>query len=311
MTVRVGIGAGLGTQLSPQEYWRFVDFCETAGIDSIWHSDQLLGATLEPVTMLAALSARTVRMRFGTNALVMPFRDPLVVAREFATIDFLSGGRLLPVFGIGAGSDPYWAATGASPKGRGARANEAIELVRLLLERDEVEYQGTHYRYSGPGVFPRPVKPMPLWIGGNSQAALRRTAALGDGWLGSLIGPAAAGAARRGIEAALAETGRSIDADHYGVTLFMRIGAMDDPVVIATRDRLFGAMKQLDRNFAEDCFAAGGPEDIIRLIRAYVAEGMSKFVVLPMSAGIDDLMSQTQILVGEVLPEVEDRRASG
>lgn len=311
MTVRVGMGAGLGTRLSPQDYWRFVDFCEEAGVDSIWHSDQLLGATLEPVTMLAALSARTNRMRFGTNALVIPFRDPLVVAKEFAAIDFLSGGRLLPVFGIGAASDPYWSATGASPKGRGVRANEAIELVRLLLERDEVEYRGAHYRYSGPGVFPRPAKPMPLWIGGNSQAALRRTAALGDGWLGSLIGPAAAGEARRGIEAALAEAGRSIDADHYGVTLFMRIGAADDPAVIATREQLFGAMKQLDRNFAEDCFATGGPEDIVRHIRAFVSEGMSKFVVLPMAAGIDDLMSQTRILVREVLPEVEDRKTAG
>ena len=63
MSVRIGIGPGLGMALSPGEYWRWVDYCESAGIDSIWHSDQLLGASLEPVTMLAALAARTTRMQ--------------------------------------------------------------------------------------------------------------------------------------------------------------------------------------------------------------------------------------------------------
>lgn len=305
MSVRIGMGPGLGTDLSPQDYWRWVDYCEEAGVDSIWHSDQLLGPTLEPVSMLAALAGRTSRMRFGTNALVVPFRDPVVIAKEFATIDFLSGGRLLPVFGVGAASDPYWAATGVDPKERGVRSNEAIELVRQLLGREQVEFEGTHYRYHGSGVTPRPAKTIPLWIGGNSKAALRRTAALGDGWLGSLIGPAMAGEARRGIEAALAETGRNIDSDHYGVTLFLRIGAADDPEVAATRDMLLSRMKRMDRSIGEDAFAVGTAAQVARLVRNFVAEGISKFVALPMARDIDDLMEQTSILVSEVLPEVE------
>src|SRR5690242_15326337 len=131
MSIRVGMGAGFATTLSPQDYWSWVAYCEEFGIDSIWHSDQLLGRSLEPVTMLAALAARTTRMRFGTNAMVVPFRDPLVIAKEFAAIDFISSGRLLPVFGVGAATDPYWAATGAEAAKRGQRGNEAIALVRL------------------------------------------------------------------------------------------------------------------------------------------------------------------------------------
>ncbi|MCB2074373.1 MAG: LLM class flavin-dependent oxidoreductase [Novosphingobium sp.] len=306
MSVRIGMGPGLGAQLSPGEYWRWIDHCEESGVDSLWHSDQLLGSTLEPVTMLAALAARTSRMRFGTNALVLPFRDPVVIAKEFATVDLVGGGRLLPVFGVGAASDPYWNATGVSSKGRGGRANEAIELVRLLLDCEQVEFEGSHYRYHGPGMHPRPARSIPLWIGGNSPAALRRTAALGDGWLGSLMGPARAGAARRGIEAALAETGRTIDSDHYGVTLFMRIGSADDPQVEGARQGLLSRMKQMDRSVGDDAFAVGPPEEIVALIRNFVSEGMSKFVALPMASDFGDLMEQTSLLVREVLPAVED-----
>src|SRR5690606_11441023 len=146
-------------------------------------------------------------MRFGTNALVIAFRDPLVVAKELATIDFLSDGRLLPILGVGASSDPYWAATGLASAGRGSRADEAIALIRLLLEQEQVDFEGAHYRYRGPAMHPRPRKPVPLWIGGNSQAAVRRTARLGDGWLGSLIGPGQAGDLRLRIEAELADAG--------------------------------------------------------------------------------------------------------
>ena len=82
MSIRIGIDTALGASaFPPRDYWRWVDYCEDAGIDSIWHSDQLLGPTLEPVTMLAALAARTSRMRIGTNALVLPFRDPVVLAK--------------------------------------------------------------------------------------------------------------------------------------------------------------------------------------------------------------------------------------
>lgn len=306
MSVRIGIGTALGSGLSPSEYWDWIEYCEGAGIDSVWHSDQLLGPTLEPMTMLAALAARTSKMRFGTNALVIAFRDPLVIAKEIATIDYLSEGRMLPVFGVGNGSDPFWAATGTSSKGRGGRANEAIALVRALLEQDEVEFAGEHFTYRGPGVSPRPSKPIPLWIGGNSPAALRRTAKMGDGWLGSLIDPVKAGAARQGIESALADTGRVIDPDHYGITLFMRIGGDHDAAVIQMRKRLAGLRAKSDGEIAAPALTTGNPDEIAALLKKYVAAGMSKFVALPMASDAEDLMEQTRLLTREVLPQVEN-----
>jgi probable F420-dependent oxidoreductase len=311
MSIRIGIGTALNASaLAPRDYWRWVDYCEDGGVDSIWHSDQLLGATLEPIAMLAALAARPRRMRFGTNALVVPFRDPVVVAKEFATIDFLSEGRLFPVLGVGHEIDPYWAATGASKAERGRRSNEAIALIRALLGQDEVEFAGSFYSYHGPGVEPRPARPLPLWIGGQSEAAIKRTAAIGDGWLGSFTGPARAGDARRRIEAALADNGRSIDPDHYGLSLPLRIGDADDPTVVAARERIAQRMPPGEREAMADSFAVGPPDAVIDLLRQFVAAGMSKFVMIPLVADAAELMAQTRMLVEQIAPAIEDRVAA-
>lgn len=307
MSVRVGIGPGLGVPLSVREYWRWVDYCEDARVDSIWHSDQLLGPTMEPVTLLAALAARTSRMRFGTNALVAAFRDPLVLAKQLATLDWLSEGRVFPVFGVGNASDPYWAATGAEPKARGRRADEVIALVRLLLEQESVEFTGAYYRYCGPGVFPRPVRPIPLWIGGQSPAAFRRTAMLGDGWLGGLTGAAAAADARQQIMVALAGTVRTIAPDHYGTSLPLRIGQDGDPAVQSARERLMVRIPEQDRGSLEQSFAIGPPDAIVALLQGYVSSGIHKFVVLPMVRDADDLMAQTELLVRKIIPQIENQ----
>lgn len=307
MSVRIGVSSGLAAPLSPRDYFAWVDLCEESGIDSIWHSDQLLGATPEPLAMLAALAGRTRRMRFGTNALVVPFRDPVLVAKQLATIDYLSDGRVFPVFGIGRASDPFYAATAADPTERGRRGNEVLALIRQLLEQDEVDFAGQHFQYHGPGVLPRPARPIPLWMGGHSAAAVRRTATLGDGWLGGLLDAGVAGETKLRIEAALAETGRTIESDHYGVTLPLRIGAADDPAIVTARERLNARLPKEDRAEGAHAFALGSPDEVIATLKVHVAAGMAKFVVLPIASGFDDLIVQTQLLVRHVLPAIEDR----
>ncbi|MEJ7933324.1 LLM class flavin-dependent oxidoreductase [Sphingobium sp. AN558] len=304
MSIRIGISSGLTAPHSPDDYWRWVDLCEEAGIDSIWHSDQLVGPGVEPIAMLAALAARTKRLRFGTNALVVPYRDPLVVAKQFATIAFLAPGRLLPVFGVGGPFDPYWAATGQPPKTRGQRSNEAIILIRALLEQENVSFTGAHFRYEGAGVSPRPAKPLPLWIGGDSEAAIQRSAAMGDGWLGGFTTPATAADVVARIRAALLETGRSIDADHYGVTVPVRIGGAQDPAVTA---QLRARLKIADDIPDADLFATGSPEQVVALFRRFVEAGISKFVALPIAHDPADLLEQTRLVATEILPQVEQR----
>ncbi|MET0544858.1 MAG: LLM class flavin-dependent oxidoreductase [Caulobacterales bacterium] len=305
MTIRIGVGPGLGGALSVDEYWRWLELCESSGIDSVWHSDQLIGPGLEPMAMMAALAARTKRMRFGTNAVVVSHRDPLVLAKECATIDFLSKGRLLPVFGVGNAADPVWAAVGASSKGRGKRANEAIALIRRLLSEDSVSFHGEYYRYENAQVLPRPAKPIPIWIGGHSEAAIQRTAALGDGWLGGLIAADAAGDVVTRIKAALLLTGRTIDEDHYGVVVPFRFGSAEDQSVRAFCKMMNARRGEDDGGGAAGVIAAGGAAELVAAFRQYIDAGISKFVAIPIAGDAQDMFEQTQLLAREIVPVVE------
>jgi probable F420-dependent oxidoreductase len=294
--------------MSSDIYWEWVRLCEDGGIDSIWHSEQVVGPVLDPVVLLSALAARTKRLRFGTNAIVAAFRDPITLAKEFATIDYLAPGRLLPVFGVGNAQDAYWAATGKNPGERGRKSNEAIGLLRALLEEeDEVRFEGEFYHYVGPAIWPHPAKPLPLWIGGDSAAAIQRTATHGDGWLGGLTPPDKAAEVVAGIKAAAAQVGRTIDIDHYGVTVPIRIGDPDDPAVETARARLRARLKLTDRDARADLLAVGDPDDIAEMFHRYIAAGVHKFVAVPIVNDTDDLMAQTEALAAKILPKVEDR----
>jgi probable F420-dependent oxidoreductase len=305
MSIRIGIGAGLNQALAVDQYWRWVELCESGGIDSLWHSDQLLRPSLEPMVMLAALAAATKRMRFGMNAIVIAHRDPLVLAKECATIDYLAPGRLLPVFGVGDASDPAWAATGRDPRGRGARSNEAIALVRRLLSGESVSFEGEYYRYEDARIAPRPQKPIPIWIGGESEAAIQRTAALGDGWLGGLTTPAIAKNVIARIKAALKATGRTIDEDHYGVVVPFRIGSADDPQVLRFRQAV--AERRRSSGASAAGVAVGSPDAVIDVFRQHVDAGVSKFVAVPLSSDAEDMVVQTERLAADILPAIEDR----
>src|SRR5690606_4380210 len=126
----------------------------------------------------------------GMNAIVVPLRDPLVLAKECATVDFLSNGRLLPAFGVGGERAPEFAATGREPKGRGRYADEVLEICERLWRDDHVDYDGQHFHYRDVTIEPKPLQqPLPIWIGGSSQAAIRRTARIGTGWLGGIQSP--------------------------------------------------------------------------------------------------------------------------
>jgi alkanesulfonate monooxygenase SsuD/methylene tetrahydromethanopterin reductase-like flavin-dependent oxidoreductase (luciferase family) len=194
MVRKISIGLGLADNpfSAPDAFWRWVDVCEAAGIDSIWQSDRLIGRQpfLETLTTMAALAGRTRRLKFGMNVLSLAQRDPLLVAKQCATIDYLSNGRLLPAFGIGSDAGPEWAALGIDPKTRGARMDEALEIVSRLWRSDSVDFEGAHFRLKDASIAPRPVNgEIPLWIGGSSKAAVRRTARFGTGWQGGIDTP--------------------------------------------------------------------------------------------------------------------------
>ena len=142
------------------------------------------------MTSLAAIAARTEKLKFGPSVLVLPYRTPVVAAKEMATIDWLSRGRLFPAVGVGVELPREFDASGVPFKERGRRTDEAIRVMRLLWTQDEVSYQGEFFKLDRVTIFPKPWQnPPPIWIGGKSEAAQKRTARLGDGWIPSFITP--------------------------------------------------------------------------------------------------------------------------
>src|SRR5713226_7265257 len=165
---------------------------EALGYASLWTNDHVLlptslpepfGHLLESLTTLSYLAARTDRIRLGTGILVLPQRDPLLVAKQAATINHLSGGRLTLAVAVGWIKQEYEYLR-ADFGGRGNLADEYISAMRELFESDTPEFHGQHINYSDVLFSPRPSAHIPILVGGNSPAALKRAATLGDGWYG-------------------------------------------------------------------------------------------------------------------------------
>ncbi|MGE3917598.1 MAG: LLM class flavin-dependent oxidoreductase [Hyphomicrobiaceae bacterium] len=239
MTVAVGLGLMDFPFSSAAAYWRWVDLCEEGGIDSFWQTDRVVSREpiLECMTAIAAVAGRTKRLKFGMNVVSLALRDPILVAKQCATIDVLSEGRLLPAFGVGSPAAPEWKALGLDTKGRGSRTDEGLEIIKRLWTEESVDFDGKHYKLKGASISPRPVQPdIPMWIGGNSEAAIERTARVGTGWQAGPETPELAGKVVAAIKAAAPKYGRTIDADHYGAGFPFYCGRVGDPVLDRARD---------------------------------------------------------------------------
>src|SRR5690606_24116836 len=159
-------------------------------------------------------------------------------AKACATIDYLSGGRFLPAFGVGSPRSPDWAATGRAFKGQGARTDEALDVIARLWRGESVDHEGPHFRLQGARIAPLPIQqPLPMWLGGSSPASIRRTARFGTGWQTGAESPAEAAPIVAAIKAAAEAEGRPMDPEHFGAAFYYRFGS-EEPVVEARRTAL-------------------------------------------------------------------------
>src|SRR6266542_5306905 len=231
MKVRIGSALGQWLIKDPQAdaILDLVDYFEALDVDSVWLSDRLVSTQLilEPVTFLSYIAGRLRKMKLGTSTLVLPTRNPIVLAKELATLDFLSQGRLFPAFGLGGDESKDLQAVGVNKKERAQRADEAIVLMRRFWTEENVTFEGKFYSVQNVTIMPRPWQKngLPIWIGGRSQAAMRRTGRLGDGWLVSSVSPAEVKAGIKTIRAYAADAGREVPEDHYGVLIPCYIAA--------------------------------------------------------------------------------------
>jgi probable F420-dependent oxidoreductase len=304
--IAVGVGIMEYPFQSADGFWRWDDLCEQGGLDSIWQTDRIVSRTpiLECMTALAAIAGRTKRIKFGVNVVSVALREPVLLAKQCATIDVLSNGRLLPGFGIGSPRGAEWTAMHVDTTTRGRKTDEALEIISRLWSGEALDFDGRHFKLTKASIAPVPVQPdLPMWIGGSSDAAIKRTARVGTGWQAGAETPQFVGEVIAGIKRALTETGRSIDEDHYGAAFAFRFGGPDDPGVAKVMERY----KARTGRDPSDLFAMGDAEVILRRLTDYIDAGASKFILRPIADGDADMFAQTKRLVEDVLPQVAAR----
>jgi probable F420-dependent oxidoreductase len=249
---------------------------DALGYTSLWTSDHILlptskpdpfGNLLESFTTLSYLAARTERIGLATGVLVLPQRDPLLAAKQAATVHHLSGGRL--TLGIGVGWIPEeYGYLRADFHSRGALADEYIAAMRTLFETDAPDFHGAHIDYSDVLFSPKPSVPLRVVVGGTRYAALKRAAALGDGWHGLYLSPDQA----RAAVATLNEFGHA-DAFEISMRTMTRVGgAIDDA--------------------EPETVLHGDPAEIVQQIERYAAAGVQHLIIEPVSSDLDDFLDQ-------------------
>jgi probable F420-dependent oxidoreductase len=212
---------------------------EELGYDSLWTGEHVVvpdpreppspmepvDPILDPVVALAFLAARTSRIRLATGIIVLPQRNPLVLAKQLASLDSVSAGRL--IFGMGVGYlEPEMAAIGVPMERRGARAVEYLAAMRALWEQERPAFDGEFVQFAGVNAHPRPAqKPLPVVMAGHSPAAHRRAAQHGDGWYGFFLRLEETAAQLEGLRRSLAEADRDIAEFEISVTPRGRIDA--------------------------------------------------------------------------------------
>jgi len=279
--VKVRIGFGLGTQVPADdagELAELVDSLEDLGFDSLWLSERATGVAPDPLVALAVAAGRTRRLKLGTSVLVLPGRNPVLLAKQLASLDRLSDGRLLPAVGLGVADPGEQQAFGVARGERAAWFDEALPLIRRLWSGEPVDHDGPRFHYRGVRVLPTPrQQPPDVWLGGIARSELARVGRLGDGWLPSFVRPADAGAGREAIERAAAEAGRAIDPEHWGALVIYAPDGLPDRLAQLIAARRPGVAPQE--------LVPVGLDGLRRQLEAFVAVGVSKLVVVPATAG--------------------------
>lgn len=206
------IGVALPAQVADVTRADVLGFAERAeqhGLDSVWVLDRLVYDSLAPLPLLAAAAAVTRRIRIGTSILLATLWSPLLLAKELATIDRLSGGRLIVGMAVG-GRDPDFQAAGVLMRTRGRRLEETVALLKQAWTGEPVDHDGRAFQIHVPPLGPRPVQQPnpPVWLGGFAEDAIRRAVRLGDGYIAGGRGPEYLRSAMPLVRRMAAEAGR-------------------------------------------------------------------------------------------------------
>ena len=171
MKIRIGTGPGIGASagLGAEGFNSLIDTCESIGWDSFWFSERVSGDVLDPLAAMGVAIGRTKKLKFGTSVIVLPGRNPVLLAKELASLDVFSNGRIVPVFGLGSPLPSEHEFFGVKRSERAGRTDEATQLIVRLWTEDNVTHEGKYFTVHDLTLLPKPVQqPHPdVWFGGS------------------------------------------------------------------------------------------------------------------------------------------------
>ena len=294
MKVRIGYGLGTAGQATdPASLGALVDGLEELGFDSLWVSERATGPTLDPLVVLSYVAGRTRRIKLGTSVQVLPGRNPVLLAKAWASLDRVSGGRALPAFGLGVADPAEQQAFGIARDDRAAWMEEVLPLLGRMWREEVVDHDGPRFHYEGLRVEPKPLKgDLDVWLGGRYKSELRRIGRLAGGWLPSFTTPDQVAGGRVVVEAAAAEAGRAMDPEHWGALVAYTHGEIPDRYRAMLGTRYPGTP-------AHEVIPVGHAALRARL-EAFLAVGFSKLVPVPVGP-VTDWRAELEALADAVL----------
>ena len=278
---------------------------EALAYDSLWVTDHL--AFHVPVTdamgLLAFAAGVTERIMLGTAVYLLPLRPTIATAKAAASVDMLSGGRLTLGVGVGGEYAPEWEAAGVDRRTRGARADEAIPLLRRLWSEKRVGHEGQHERFPELSVAPGPARDggPPVWVGGRSDAAMRRAGRLGDGYISHMATPEHYARNLERIADAASEAGRAPLPFSTSAYFFTWIGDDDEQAAAACADELSRVYAMPFEGRVRKYCLVGTPDTIRVRLQQYVDAGLRHPIIAPLrdeAATIERFADEVRPYVG-------------
>ena len=304
MTMRFGTSLLLKP---PAEQFELVRRVEALGFESVWTGDHVSfhGPIHESLTLLASYVPITSRIRLGTAVYLLALRPPAIAAKATATLDALSGGRLIFGVGVGGENPKEFELCGVPHRERGARVTEAIDVVRTLWRDTPASFKGRFTQFENVSIDPKPVQQPgpPIWIGGRSDAALARAGRQGDGWISYIIQPERYAQSVDKIRAAAQAAGRRLDSFAFGHLAFITLGRDWESAKAVWVQHLSRRYAQDFEPLARKYGIIGTPEQCAEQLRHFETAGCN-YIVFNVIGAPEDERDQLERIAADVLPRL-------
>jgi len=287
--------------------WQEAEKIEALGYDSLWTGEHIFfhGPTFAALTSLATLAARTRQVRLGTAVVLLPLRPPAVTAKEAASVDIISEGRLILGIGVGGEYPREFQACGVPHNERGARTSEAIRILRRLWCEDNVTFKGRFYQMEDVTLRPKPVQAggPPIWVAGRSEAAMRRAGRLGNGYVPYLFSPERYRDALAKVHEFAREAGRDPEAIEPALYQFICLAdSYEEAKSIAAAD-LQRRYNQPFEQIVDRYVVMGTPADCVRRLEQFAEAGVRHFIFVPITPE-GQFMAHLEAYAREVVPRL-------